>query len=117
MSMRVCSQPGCGTLIPKPGRCPVHHKAADRKHWQKTRAYNTAGHRRRFRPGVLSRDPICVLCRERPSVVADHYPYGRDELIAMGKDPDDPQYGRGLCRECDKPQTASRQPGGWNLRD
>lgn len=47
------------------------------------------------------RDPICVRegCDE-PSVVADHYPRTRRELVRLGLDPDDPRYGRGLCVSC-----------------
>jgi 5-methylcytosine-specific restriction protein A len=65
---------------------------------------------------VLERDVVCVLCRSALAVIADHYPLGRDELVEQGLDPDDPQYGRGLCRSCDSSQTAERQPGGWNNR-
>ena len=31
-------------------------------------------------------------------------------------DPDDPKHGRGLCRACDRVQTAQRQPGGWHAQ-
>lgn len=116
--MRVCSTPGCPTIYPpsEGSRCAEHRKAADRKHWANTRAYNTKGHRKRFRPGVLNKDPICVICKLKQSVVADHYPLSRIDLVDLGMDADDPQYGRGLCAECDKTQTAERQPGGWNTR-
>lgn len=73
-------------------------------------------HETRFRAEVLARDPICVLCGRRPATVADHYPASRRQLLARGLDPNDPQYGRGLCRDCDPRQTATRQPGGWNRR-
>ncbi len=66
---------------------------------------------------MLKRDPICVLCKVRVATHADHYPRGRDELVALGLDADDPQYGRGLCEGCDNRQTAARQPGGWNRRN
>ena len=113
--MRVCSVSGCPTVYDgTSSRCATHDAEANKKHWTKTRGYNTKGHRLRFRPGVLNRDPICVICELRQSVVADHYPLGRDELIDQGLDPNDPQYGRGLCTECDRKQTAERQPGGWN---
>lgn len=74
---------------------------------------NTRPHKN-FRAQVLARDPICVICDLAPSVIADHYPLGRDELIARGLNPDDPDAGRGLCKRCDSRQTAHRQPGGWN---
>jgi 5-methylcytosine-specific restriction protein A len=63
---------------------------------------------------VLDRDPICVLCELAVSTVADHYPHSRRELIALHLDPDDPQYGRGLCKRCHDTETATNQPGGWN---
>lgn len=117
--MRVCSIPGCATIYPtaEGSRCAAHRKAADHKHWQKTRAYNTKGHRVRFRLGVLRRDPICVICHIKESVVADHYPRSRIDLVDAGMDANDPQYGRGLCFECDRIQTAERQPSGWAARD
>lgn len=116
--MRVCSQPGCPTIYDgTDSRCPVHSKSAQRKHWDNTKAYNTKGHRVRFRLGVLKRDPICVLCHVAQSTDADHYPRSRQELVELGLDADDPQYGRGLCGPCHKRETARLQPGGWNQRD
>lgn len=60
------------------------------------------------------RDPICCLCSEQLSVVADHWPKSRRELVDCGLDPNDPRFGRGLCKSCDSKQTARRQPGGWH---
>ncbi len=71
-------------------------------------------HRRRFRPAVLARDPVCVLCRRAASCVADHWPLSRRELVARGMDPDDPAHGRGLCTSCHNRSTARLQPGGWH---
>lgn len=115
--MRVCSVPKCPEIYEgTTSRCPTHEQQAKRQHWDKTKAYNTKGHRITFRAAVLRRDPICVMCNVRQSVVADHYPQGRDELVELGLDPNDPTHGRGLCADCDKTQTAQRQPGGWNAR-
>jgi 5-methylcytosine-specific restriction protein A len=116
---RVCSVPGCPTIHDGAtgSRCPSHYKAARRTRNQKTSVYKTAGHTKRFRPGVLDRDPICVLCNIRASTVADHYPKSREELVALGFDPDDPKHGRGLCKPCHDSETAKNQPGGWNNRD
>ena len=110
--MRVCSVPGCPNLYAgTDSRCDTHRKAADQKHWAKTRGYNTKGHRRRFRPGVLARDPICMLCGVAQSTDADHYPQERSELLELGLDADDPKYGRGLCHSCHSRATA--QTHGW----
>ena len=110
--MRVCSTPGCPNLIPKPGRCAEHARQADRARGTATeRGYTSKGHRT-FRQAVLTRNPVCVLC---PSIatVADHHPRSRRELELAGLDPNDPQYGRGLCQPCHSRETARHQPGGW----
>lgn len=116
--MRVCSVSGCPTIFDSGNgsRCPTHTLEAKQAHWSKSKAYNTKGHRIRFRIGVLTRDPICVLCEVAESTDADHHPRSRAELVALSLDADDPQYGRGLCSLCHKRETAMHQPGGWNLR-
>lgn len=114
--MRVCSTPGCPTIYDgTASRCPEHETAAKRTHWGKTRAYSSAGHRT-FREAVLRREPVCVLCGLRESSVADHYPKGRQQLIELGLNPNDPQYGRGLCKPCHDSSTAQEFPSGWNAR-
>jgi 5-methylcytosine-specific restriction protein A len=108
--MRVCSVPGCPTIYNgTTTRCPTHQQEANETHWANTRDYNTPGHRTQFRPAVLKRDPICVICHKAPSTVADHHPLTRRELLAVGKNPNDPQYGRGLCTTCDHRQSGQRQ--------
>lgn len=114
MTSRICSTAGCPAIHDGPGsRCPTHTKTAHKQHWDNTKAYNTKGHRIRFRLGVLDRDPICVLCNIRASVVADHYPKSRKDLVDLDMDPDDPVNGRGLCTSCHNKETAQHQPGGW----
>lgn len=76
------------------------------------RVYNTAGHHR-FREAVLTRDPICVACNLALSTVADHYPRDRRTLEELALDPNDPQYGRGLCSRCHNTHTAATSPGGF----
>lgn len=70
-------------------------------------------HRTLFRKTVLDRDPVCT-CTEctdhqrgttvgrcvRPSTEADHYPRTRRQLVKAKLDPNDPTYGRGLCKVC-----------------
>jgi 5-methylcytosine-specific restriction protein A len=116
MAMRVCSVTGCGTLYPKTegSRCAAHRVQADRARGTASeRGYTSPGHRT-FRNAVLHRDPICVVCQQRESTVADHHPLSRRELIARGMNPNDPHHGRGLCKPCHDSQTALNQPGGWN---
>lgn len=113
--MRVCSVPGCPELYPgKHSRCPTHRKQADQARGTAyDRGYNTPGHRA-FRAAVLTRDPICVLCKQAFSTIADHHPRSRKELIELGLNPNDPDAGRGLCKPCHDTATAAHQPGGWH---
>ena len=116
-ALKVCSTHGCPNLIPQgSSRCPDCDRRADKA--RGTRGYQTAGHRR-FRRVVLTRDPLCVVCREAVSTVADHWPISRRDLVAQGLDPNDPSRGRGLCHRCHSRATAATpgQRGGWNRRD
>lgn len=112
---RVCTNPTCPELHQGQGRCPNCTNQADRNRRPDGNPYGTAGHRR-FRTAVLTRDPICTLCELAVSTVADHHPRSRKELLDMGLDPNDPQYGRGLDAKCHNKETARNQPGGWNQR-
>lgn len=104
----------CGAAVP-PGvsRCEGCDRAADRARGD--RGYGSRGHRL-FREAVLARDPMCKVCGRAWSTVADHHPIARRDLVDMGRDPDDPSAGRGLCKGCHDRETARLQPGGWNLR-
>lgn len=114
MGMRVCNVSGCPKLFEgSAAKCDTHRQAADkRRGTPKERGYTGAGHRS-FRTVVLERDATCVLCRDAPANVADHYPLSRRELVARGLDPNDPRAGRGLCLRCHSIETAVHQPGGW----
>lgn len=114
--MRVCSVHGCPELYPatEGSRCPRHRADADKARGTATqRGYNSQGHQH-FRRTVIHRDPVCVACNIAITTVADHYPHSRKELIELGLDPNDPQYGRGLCKPCHDSETAANQPGGWH---
>lgn len=108
-----CTIPGCGELV-KTGRCEYHKAQADKQRGTaKQRGYKSHGHQD-FRAKVLRRDPVCVVCRQAMSTEADHYPTSRINLAEQGLNPDDPRYGRGLCKTCHSRETAKHQPGGWN---
>lgn len=112
--MKPCSR--CPEVVPvSQGMCDDCQAQADRKRGTSTERGYGRSHRRRFREGVLARDPICKVCRKAHSTIADHYPLSRRELVAAGMDPDDPQYGRGLCKPCHDKHTAQAQPGGWRI--
>jgi len=121
-ALKVCPTPHCPNLVQK-GRCPACIAAAEAKRGTaRDRGYDRT-HERRFRTGVLRRDPLCV-CTDlthghgspclTPSTDADHHPRDRKELIGLGLDPDDPAHGRGLCGRCHSKHTARAQPGGWH---
>lgn len=114
--MRVCSAAKCPEIYEgTTSRCAKHEREADLKHWARTRAYSTRGHRA-FRSAVLIRDPICVICNLAQATIADHYPMERTALIDAGLNPNDPQYGRGLCKPCHDRHTAQTHPAGWAAR-
>jgi len=119
---RACTQPGCHTTTTG-GRCDKHQGEAEQARGNRhQRGYGRA-HTNHFRPGVLRRDPLCA-CTDTshghgprciaPATVADHHPLSRRDLVAQGKDPDDPAHGRGLCEPCHNKHTAKTQPGGWH---
>lgn len=113
---RRCPEPGCPELGTG-GRCAAHASVDRVRGSPAARGYGRT-HRDRFRVGVLVRDRTCVICLAAPATVADHWPRSRRELVVAGLDPDDPQYGRGLCASCHGKATAANpdQVGGWNAR-
>ncbi|GFH34306.1 holin [Streptomyces pacificus] len=112
----MCSRPGCGEFTDQGGRCDgCRSEAEQRRGTARQRGYDRE-HEQRFRPGVLAKNPTCVLCGQRPSVHADHHPLSRRELVQQGLDPHDPRRGRGLCGPCHSSETAKAQPGGWHQR-
>jgi len=124
-AMHPCPVPGCPEPVPAgQGQCPAHRAHADRQRGTaRQRGYGTP-HEKRFRAGVLRRDPVCTCTPDHPthegqrcterSTVADHWPRDRRTLVAQGLDPNDPSHGRGLCASCHGWQTAHHQAGGWH---
>ena len=104
MAWRVCSTPRCPTLHQGVGRCPTCVAKADIARRPNGNPYATRGHKA-FREQVLARDPICVLCLSKRATVADHHPLDRVDLIARGDDPNNPAFGRGLCKQCHDTKT------------
>jgi 5-methylcytosine-specific restriction protein A len=114
---RRCTTPGCpGTPIPGSGsaKCPPCADRARRPRPSSTTQGYDREHETRFRDRVLARDPVCVICRDRSSEHADHWPRSKRELRAEGLDEHNPIYGRGLCHPCHSAETARNQPGGWH---
>lgn len=112
----VCPTVGCPELTTG-GRCATCKAAAEQRRGSSSqRGYGSKGHKS-FRRAVLTRDPICVIdgCWAA-STDADHHPRSRRELVDLGLNPDDPQYGRGLCHSHHSQSTHVHQPGGWAAR-
>lgn len=63
--MRVCSTPGCPTLIPTSGRCPVHARAHDQARGSRQSRGYDAKHdrlRREWAPLVADGTIQCARC-------------------------------------------------------
>ncbi len=104
LAPRLCSHPGCGA-VSTARFCTKHaeqHRAQS-PGWQSTKGSSTSrgygANWRRLRRMILSRDPICVLCRRAPSVTVDHI----KSKAERGKDEDENL--RGLCDACHKRKT------------
>lgn len=126
---RVCSCTGCpahdGSCpeITDGGRCAGCNRAAERQRGTARQRGYDSRHERLFREAVLSAQPLCV-CSDTshlhgpeclaPSVHADHHPRDRRELVRLGLDPNDPEYGRGVCASCHSRSTPLHAPGGWH---
>jgi hypothetical protein len=65
--MRVCAEPGCPTLIPNPGRCPTHTRAADKRRGTRQQRGYDANHdrlRAQWEPRVATGRVKCWRCGE-----------------------------------------------------
>lgn len=91
----------------------ARRRSADRDRPSASERGYGAEHRTRFRADVLDRDQVCVVCRQAPSTVADHWPLSRRELVARGLDPNDGRHGRGVCKPCHDRHTAATTDGGF----
>lgn len=63
--MRVCSEPGCGILVSKSGRCPEHRRATDAARGRRqARGYDAAHDSHRAQVAILVRrgTAICWRC-------------------------------------------------------
>lgn len=120
-AMRVCSVAGCPEITDS-GRCLDHRRQAEQRRGRRQQRGYDRRHEVVFREQVLTRDPLCV-CTDTshghgpqclaPSVHADHHPRTRRDLVRLGMDPYNPDYGRGTCHSCHSRSTAATTPGGW----
>lgn len=79
----VCTQPGCGKLVAKPGYCDLHRAAAHRAYNLRRRGRNLASDRyyhtaawQKLRLSVLMAEPMCRMCKREgrltAAVLVDH---------------------------------------------
>ena len=117
--LTVCPTPGCPQLTPG-GRCGTCRRKAEAERGTAAQRGYDNQHRTIFRPKVLAR--AGYICQANlpgcagTATVADHYPLSRRELVEAGLNPNNPKYGRALCKPCHDRETARNQPGGWNQR-
>ena len=127
--MSRCSTPLCPNEAARGGRCEECYRKHDRARGTAAeRGYNSRrweGTKRTIR----KRDPFCTCdagdhghasfaCMHLTEV-ADHYPKTRKQLLEEGvRDPDKPEFCRGLCKSCHSRATAKNPEtrGGWNAR-
>ncbi len=110
--LKPCGHPGCRGRQ-KEAYCAAHRRDAwlpyDRARG-KTAARGYGARHRKWANVILARDPICVICGEAESVIADHVlpvEDGGDWSL---------ENGQGLCRTCHNQKTAgetvARRRGG-----
>jgi 5-methylcytosine-specific restriction protein A len=100
--LRPCGFPGCPARQDGP-YCPAHRRetrsAYDRGRGKTAERGYDARHKR-WAAVILARDPICKICDEADSVLADH--------IVPVRDGGDWSFenGQGVCQECHNKKTA-----------
>lgn len=115
-----CSTNGCAGLASERGLCVECLKTAAspvRKFISKfaNAAYHHLYNSKRWRDPntglralVLRRDPVCVVCKRKASVIADHIRDHRgDERLFF-----DPKNVRGICKGCHDAKTGSQHGAG-----
>jgi len=92
--MRPCLAASCPSLAGKSGYCARHTTARNLARRGEKRVYESAQHQA-WRQVILIRDPVCVECKTKRSVIADHI-----QPLSKGGTWDYSN-GRGVCRSCD----------------
>jgi 5-methylcytosine-specific restriction protein A len=109
MTTRVCSTPGCPTILTDgTTRCTTHtSRTPDPRPSPSDRGYDSKWRRNSAR--YLAAHPVCVLCG-RPATHSDHHPLSRRELLALGVEhPDAWSRLRALCTSCHNRKSARDQ--------
>lgn len=88
-----------------PTRAP-RHRPAHAKPRASAHARGYGAHWKKVRAVILSRDPVCVVCRHAPSLHVDHI------VAHVVGEAHDPANLRGLCASCHGRKTV-RDDGGF----
>ena len=113
MPNRPCLRPLCSKAAQKGGYCPEHTVVREpfRRDRSLTPTKRGYGERwRRMRKMVLERDPMCKVCRVKPSTQADHITPksqgGRDAMENL----------RGICEPCHRAKSSREGAEGLKRR-
>ena len=111
--MRVCTTPGCPTLVPTgTGQCQACTQARHRRTNQRRPTTTQRGYGRawfRTRGHQLKHHPTCAHCGQPAAHV--HHIDGHGPNGPRGHDPTNLL---SLCLSCHSRVTARDQPGGWH---
>ena len=104
--------PRCRRLLPIGTTCASCRRMADRSRSGQRHLHgggNNPAWRAR-RAAVLARDPVCTLCGQAPSTVAEH------RIPKRSGGSDDMRNLRGTCKTCADRKTATEDGGFGNRR-
>ena len=111
MPTRLCLEPRCPNPATGRGRCDLHRKALERERSARRRETTRGVYKRKkweaSRRAVLTRDPICRVCKDALSTEVDHI-----EPLAQGGDPYRLDGLQGICSPCHRRKTARENSDG-----
>lgn len=105
----LCPEPGCPELTDG-GRCERHKKTRERRRGSSAKRGYGAAHRA-MRKRVLREEPICRICRRRPSSIADHI------VPREAGGSDERENYQGACKPCHDAKTRREDGGGGRVRN
>lgn len=100
---QICGKTGCNELIDGPGRCEEHKivdKFKDLERASGSKEFYGSAKWKKTRAKFRQKNPLCCQCKAEGLItkmdIVDHIEE-RNDLIARGEDPCDPQYLQSLC--------------------
>lgn len=94
-----CATPGCAAVVyGKRSHCPKHEESNKRRKLPEQARFYSSRYWRALSELVRKQEPVCRLCRTRPSAVTDHVDgdYMNNARANL----------RALCVECNETRTA-----------